>query len=269
MTSEGEASAQQVFGKKTFAEILSVAALGKSIQTEKSSPPESKPIIGLHKGRPSVRITKQCQEIYAAPYKWAIVGKFTQGRPLLEDIHSYLVSLDLKGTFQIGILDSRHVVINFCTETDYIRIFSRPIWYVGKAAMRILKWSTNFHVDRESSVVPIWVELEKLPIFLFNKEALFTFASTIGKPLRLDAATAVISKSSVARFQVEIDLLKERPDMIRIDLEEEEGFWQKIKYINVPSYCCYCWHLGHDQSDCIVKNPNLEVLEREPNNTAP
>lgn len=131
--------------------------------------------------------------------------------------------------------------------------------------MRVFKWSTNFHVDREASIVPIWVELEKFPIFLFNKEALFAIASTIGEPLRLDTATATISKPSVARFQVELDLLNERPDMIWIDLEDGEGFGQKIKYSHIPSYCCYCWHLGHDQSNCRVKNPNLKVIESEPN----
>lgn len=173
MSAEGSSS----FGKKTFAEILSTASLGKSPPPPTESISADKPKFGLHKGKPSVFIPRSKKDEYAAPYKWAIVGKFSQGRPTLEDLHCYLVSLDLKAQFQIGLLDSRHVMINFRAPEDYHRIFSRSIWYIGEHVMRVFKWSTKFHVDRESSIVPVWIELEKLPIFLFNKEALFAIAS--------------------------------------------------------------------------------------------
>ena len=63
--------------------------------------------------------------------------------------------------------------------------------------MRILKWDTNFHVDKESPIVLIWVKLEKFPIFLFQKDVLFAIASTIGIPMCLDVATAELRKASV------------------------------------------------------------------------
>ena len=152
-------------------------------------------------------------------------------------------------------------MINLTNPEDYHRLFSRPIWYVGNFVMRIIKWTTSFHVEKESSIVPAWIELEKLPIYLFNKEALFAIASRAGTPLRLDKTTEEICKPSVARIQVELDLLKPRPDMIWIEIEEEEGFWQNIKYINLPEYCDFCWHLGHNSKTCHVKNPDIRNLE--------
>lgn len=208
-------------------------------------------------------LSKELVSDLSAPYKRSLVGKFSQGRPMLEDIHSYFVSLDLKAQFQIGLLDARHIIINFQCDEDFHRIYSRMIWYIGDSVMRILKWSINFHVDKESPIVPVWIELEKLPIFLFQKDVLFTIVSTVGHPLRLDAATTALRKPSVARIQVEVNLLKELPDSIWIGLGDEEGFWQKIKYCNIPSYCSFCWHVGHDLDHCHVKNPALKQTSTE------
>lgn len=255
----------QSYGKKTFAEILASSSLGKSLDSS-IAPTSEKAKIGLLKGKPSVSFNKQHVLDLAAPFKRSLVGKFSQGRPKLEDIHSYMVSLDLRGQFQIGLLDSRHVILNLQCDEDYHRIYSRMVWYVGDSVMRIFKWTTNFHVDKESPIVPVWIELEKLPIFLFQRDALFTIASTVGLPLRLDSATVELRKPSVARILVEINLLKDRPDSIWIGLGEEDGFWQKIKYCNVPDYCPFCWHVGHAQDQCHVKNPTLRQTQTEHTN---
>lgn len=106
------------------------------------------------------------------------------------------------------------------------------------------------------------MQLTKLPIHLFNKEALFFLASIFGQPLRLDAATAAIRRPSVARVQVELDLLKDRPDMVWIGVGNDDGFWQKVKYETLPACCTYCWHVGHDQTTCHVKHPELKVLDK-------
>lgn len=119
--------------------------------------------------------------------------------------------------------------------------------------MRIFKWSPYFRVEKESSVVPIWVSLSRLPVHLFQKDALFSIAQLFGLPLRLDEATTQLKRRSIARIQVKIDVVKERPPKIWIKMGTQEGFWQKIDYKNVPSYCCHCWHIGHSDDQLLVK----------------
>lgn len=107
-----------------------------------------------------------------------------------------------------------------------------------------------------SSVVPVW---PRLPIHFLARDAFFAIASTVGMPLRLDAATQLLKRPSMARLQVEIDLLKAKPDKIWIGCDGGDGFWQKIEYDDVPDYCQHCWHVGHSESMCHVHNPELRL----------
>lgn len=116
-------------------------------------------------------------------------------------------------------------------------------------------------MDKESSIVPVWISLPRLPIQFFKREALFQIAALIGTPLRLDAATISLKRPSIARVQVEIDLLKPNPTKVWIGMENLEGFWQKVEYDNVPDFCTHCWHVGHSESMCHIHNPELKLVE--------
>ena len=95
---------------------------------------------------------------------------------------------------------------------------------------------------------------------LLDERVLFSFARLVGNPLRTDAATASLKRPSVARLLVEVDLLKPRPDKIWIQLGDEEGFWQKLTFENVPDYCSHCWHVGHQEQHCHVHHPEFRGL---------
>lgn len=114
-------------------------------------------------------------------------------------------------------------------------------------------------MEKESSLVPVWVTFPRLPIHFFAKPALFKIASLLGLPLRLDAATISLKRPGVARIQVELDVLKERPQQIWIGIGHNDGFWQRVEYESVPSYCTHCWHIGHAEAFCRVHNPELKV----------
>lgn len=66
----------------------------------------------------------------------------------------------------------------------------------------------DFQLSVEPSGIPTWIAIEGLTIHLFNKSSLFSIASLIGKPMKIDEPTANFSRPSVARVCVELDLLK-------------------------------------------------------------
>lgn len=222
---------------------------------------------GSHRGSPAVFFKPTHIASLSQKFEWSLIGKFSKGynksnpklgRPPVEDLTKYFAAFDFNGEFQIGLLDNRHLLIQLRDRSDYLRLYSRSVWYIRGMPMRIFKWTSSFHVDRESSIVPIWITLPRLPIHYFEKNALFSIVNLIGFPLRMDAATASLKRPGAARVQAEIDLLKDRPEKIWIGIEGADGFWQQITYDNVPSYCCHCWHVGHSEQMCHVHNPELK-----------
>lgn len=102
-------------------------------------------------------------------FSWSLIAKFSQGynkkdpklgRPSMEDLHKYFVAMDFKQPFSLGLLDNRHAIIHFHSEEDYMRLYSRSVWYIGAVTMHIFKWTPYFRVDKESSVVPIWITFQ-------------------------------------------------------------------------------------------------------------
>ncbi|KAL9459047.1 hypothetical protein AB3S75_002435 [Citrus x aurantiifolia] len=215
-----------------------------------------------HRGEPAIFFTEEEINIMAAPFKLALVGKFSFGRPPIDVIRKFFVALGLKGTVDISLLDPRHILIQLYLEEDYMRIWLRQSWFIDGRAMRVFKWSTTFHSSEESPIVPVWVSLPFLPVhYMKCKEALYSIAATIGKPLRIDHATAAVSRPTVARVLIEYDI--SRPLLKRLWIgEKDTGFWQYIVFEKVPRYCAACKHVGHSDDTCYIKKPELREADR-------
>nr|XP_027083516.1 uncharacterized protein LOC113705806 [Coffea arabica] len=204
-----------------------------------------------HKGEPAVFFSREDIVKLAAPYKFVVVGKFSHGRPKLDDVRRFFSTLNLKNSVTIGHLDARHVLMRFNQEADFLRVWTRGIWQIGRFPMRVFHWSPDFHVQRESSLAPVWIALPCLTIHFFDKHSLFSIASVVGRPLYVDAATSSVSRPSVARVCVEVDLLHPLPQRVWVGMSgEADGFWQQIVAEHLPQYCNKCWHMGHAREDC-------------------
>ncbi|KAJ8768321.1 hypothetical protein K2173_021474 [Erythroxylum novogranatense] len=168
-----------------------------------------KPLVGRPE-EPTISFKKQHVQRLAQPFQWTLVGKFSYGynkqnpklgRPSGEELQKYLEAFDFRRDLKVGLLNNRHLLIHFKLMEDFLCMFSRPVWYIRGHAMRVLKWDEHFHVDRESSLVPVWISLPRLPIHFFDKSALFAICSVVGCPLRIDSATASLKRPSMARVQ--------------------------------------------------------------------
>lgn len=126
-------------------------------------------------------------------------------------------------------------------------------------------------VKEQPSHIPAWVKLHNLPLELWNQECLSRVASTIGKPLHVDQATAKTSrqpgllhtKSTNARICIEISAEHELPDDVRITVEGESVV-VSIEYQVLPSLCKVCQVFGHSTDQCskkpspIISQPHQE-----------
>ena len=58
----------------------------------------------------------------ASAFRFSLVDKFSRGRPLLSDLRKFFFSLNLKDSVSVGLLDFRHVLIQFKNEADFLRV---------------------------------------------------------------------------------------------------------------------------------------------------
>lgn len=90
-----------------------------------------------------------------------------------------------------------------------------------------------------------------MPPNVFGKEAIFSLVSAVGKPLLVDMSTKNQMKPSCARVKVEVDLLREFPERIKIRMrmqnKEVVEKCIKIKYDYVAKYCQTSKIQGHNK----------------------
>ncbi|PKU87424.1 hypothetical protein MA16_Dca008520 [Dendrobium catenatum] len=128
--------------------------------------------------------------------------------------------------------------------------------------MRLLKWTPDFDVHHESPIVPVWVSFPNLRLHFFNSQVLFGLASILGRPLQTDQATASVSRPSVARILVEVDISKKFPNEIWLG-SELNGYFQKVEFENFPIFCMHCKMHGHNMNDCFKLHPNLKISKEQ------
>ncbi|KAK4383742.1 hypothetical protein Sango_2748100 [Sesamum angolense] len=171
------------------------------------------------KGEPGIIYSFEETAELAALLKFALASKFSHGFPNLNFLRIRIVKLGLKGNVTVERLNFKHVLIRLSNEEDFSRIWLRGEWTFDSFHMRVFKWTPNFDPQIESSIAPVWIRLPALPVHLFEKNALFTVASKIRKPLRMDEPTADLSRPDLARVCVEIDVTSPKVQTVHLQIE--------------------------------------------------
>lgn len=234
---------------RSFADVVSNSA-ESSIPIR---PPEK------FKGMPAVSFSDQDIQILAQKFKFALIGKFSKGRPPMVSIRKTFELIGFGGHFSLGLIDQKHILINFDLEEDYQRCWLRKSWSIQGFIMNIFKWSPDFRPEVESPIVPVWVAFEGLPVHLQDKRAVYSIANIIGTPLKVDASTLSVNRPSVARVCVELNVTKNLPQTIWINNGSYGGFAQAVKYEYIPPYCSNCNKFGHTTKECRSTAVNTTV----------
>jgi len=199
------------------------------------------------KGEPIVLFTLEDIKALVVTFKYSIVGKFSHGRPSMDEIRKIFLTFNLKQPCTVGLIDNKHVLIKLECEEDFVRLWTKEQWYLSRYPMQ------NFRPDHECPVVPAWIYLPNLPIYIFTKAYFFSSAQLIRKPLKIDASTVNQSQLSMARFYVKINLTKDMPKRVWISIRDGD-LWLDVIYENLFKYCSYCLKKGHEEGTCMFLN---------------
>ncbi|KAK4726324.1 hypothetical protein R3W88_031241 [Solanum pinnatisectum] len=139
--------------------------------------------------------------------EYAVIGKFSYGWSAIQDLRKLIPKqCELKGECNIGLLSNRHVLIRATLLEDYADLLSKSAFYItqrnGLFPMRTWKWDSMFNPEEETSTTIAWISFPSLPPNFFGKEAVFSLAAVVGKPLQVDMATKNQTRPSCARVKV-------------------------------------------------------------------
>lgn len=118
--------------------------------------------------------------------------------------------------------------------------------------------------------IPAWVKLQDLPFELWNQDCLSRVASTTGKPLHVDQATAksarqpglLNTKSTKARICIEISAEQDLPNEVRV-IVDGESVVVPIEYQVLPPMCTTCHVFGHSSTKC-AKSTSSSSIPQQP-----
>ncbi|XP_028548442.1 uncharacterized protein LOC114578970, partial [Dendrobium catenatum] len=214
--------------------------------------------VSTFRGMPSLWISDDEILALAVPFQFSLVGFFPSKRPSLDYIRKFFFNLKLNGEVSVTLLDSSHILIKLENDLDYCRIFCHRSYLVFNCFMKLTKWSPSVDIGVESPVIPIWVSFPSLRPHLFAPKILHGLASIFGKPLKIDSATSLGSRPSLARVLVKLDITKSYPDRIWLG-SEKLGYVQDVVMDEFPSFCGSCRCFGHAMGECRSKNIVLET----------
>ncbi|CAH9120260.1 unnamed protein product [Cuscuta europaea] len=102
-----------------------------------------------------------------------LVGYFFKTWPSMLNLRKSFEIIGFKGSFQLGLLNQKHVLIRFDLDEDYLRCWNKQTWTIHGCVMRVTKCTPNFKPNVESPVITVWLGFEELPIHLRDQRALF------------------------------------------------------------------------------------------------
>lgn len=123
------------------------------------------------------------------------------------------------------------------------------------------EWATNFNhfVDNIEKLLA-WVRFPCLPIEYYDKEFLMKIRSKIGRPVRIDQVTRLISRGKFSRICVEIDVTK--PLLAKFKLRKRVI---RIEYEGIHLIFFECGVYGNHKDEC----PTLNVKENQGETVGP
>ncbi|KAL6582738.1 hypothetical protein OROMI_004816 [Orobanche minor] len=197
----------------------------------------------------------ECEQV-SSFYRFAIIGKFSYGKP-----SNHMITQQLKsegfGTCKVHFLNGKHVLINLSSKLLCDKLWMRREFVFAGFPVRMFRSDPFFNFKEEPAVVPLWVKIHALPPQWFDLRSLKTIASSVGDFLKADEPTHNRSRLSFARVCVEVNLKNHLPKKINLQVRED-SVPLDIEFEKVPQYCNYCKHIGHDIHKCYMKNPALK-----------
>ncbi|XP_020596955.1 vesicle-fusing ATPase-like, partial [Phalaenopsis equestris] len=146
------------------------------------------------------------------------------------------------GQIALNSIQRRHTKVSAGDQISVITFFPPSCFSLALLTLELDNVKAKANRNEELDAVVLAQHLRKK----FVNQVLFSLVAMFGRPLKLDAPTYKLTRPSLARVMIKIDVTLPPPDEVWIGLEHI-GYWQKM--------------FGHDQEHCFKFNPDLRKRE--------
>lgn len=199
---------------------------------------------------PMFTVDKNMIEELSQPWKDALIVK-RLGKPLgFNAMKAKLASTwKLIGGFDIMDVGNGFFMVTFEQDDDRNKVINEGPWMIYDHYLTVRTWSAEFNSSKATiDRTMVWIRIPSLNLVLYDESLIWTFASVIGKPVKVDLHTLRMAKGRFVRVCVEVDLTQ--PVVGRVGVQ---GCWYNVEYEGLHIICAQCGCYGHLLKDCPAK----------------
>ncbi|CAI9108840.1 OLC1v1008538C1 [Oldenlandia corymbosa var. corymbosa] len=173
-------------------------------------------------GTPTLEYEDDEFEKLIAPHRLSLVGKFSYGRPKMEEIHKEFKKIGFNGDYTLGFMNPRHILNRFEEEDDYQRAIAKP---ANESQLQTLAAvpearageSTSGLSKKEKSDVP--VDVSNNPTLVDDSENKISSSP----PMAEEAPVLENSNRYAALEEVSVEVVDEEEVVKVADVFEEDA----------------------------------------------
>ena len=202
----------------------------------------------------------------------SLYGYFLGERLAFPVVENYVKNAWTKfGLKRLMMNDAGFFFFQFNSKAGMDQVLERGPWMIRSNPILLNIWTPDSCLSKkDTSLVPVWVDLYDVPLVAFTEDGLSLIASKIGKPMMLDSYTNQMCNSSwgrhsFARALIEIDAKDKMRDELTIAIPNNsgDGFSKqiiKIDYEWRPPQCMHCCVFGHEDNKCPMQPKAKEIV---------
>ncbi|XP_031124243.1 uncharacterized protein LOC116026956 [Ipomoea triloba] len=210
---------------------------------------------------PRIPVTKEEKERLRRPWQHTLIVKVL-GRKVS---YSYLKQRLQKmwkpeSSFDLIAIDQDFYLAKFEAFQDYEFAKYEGPWIIMGHYLTVQQWVPNFfpHKNKLDKLL-VWVRFPAVPIEYFDDDFLKKIGKYIGRPIKVDTTTSLVSIGKFARVCVELDLTK--PLLSKFTLGGEVI---PIEYEGIQMVCFQCGIFGHKKEQCGLVNQETGKETNDP-----
>ncbi|XP_019182142.1 PREDICTED: uncharacterized protein LOC109177287 [Ipomoea nil] len=196
---------------------------------------------------PTIRLTKEEVEAIRAPWRLSLIVK-VMGRKVG---YAYLLRRltamwKPKGRMDLIAIDNDYFLVRFGSMEDLeFAMFEGP-WMVMDHYLIVKPWELDFDPFSDTTEkVLVWVRIPCLPAEYYNMIFLRKLGNKLGRTIRIDQATSMVSRGMFARICIEVDITKRL-----ISKFKYKNRVRHVSYEGIHMVCFTCGVYGHTPDKC-------------------